>query len=57
MKTIMWLCDGEKCGRSNIRHTDKIINDDHCDHCGKYVHEPVTEELTSKPTTKRPRKP
>lgn len=42
-KTVFWICE-YGCGEVNVRKIsyDSIINDDICDACDKYYHEPST---------------
>lgn len=45
-KIVIWMC--EKCDHINYREVPfkLVINDDTCDHCHKYVHEPCLEMVS-----------
>jgi len=46
-KSIIWVCDKANCKYTNtrtIKNTD-VVNDDICDKCKKYIHEPLTKAI------------
>ena len=47
IKNIIWVCDKPSCKHTNsrtIKNTD-VVNDDICDKCKKYIHEPLTKTI------------
>lgn len=47
LKRVLWMCDKVDCNSGNIREipVDSVINDDICDYCRKYIHEPLSEPI------------
>jgi len=47
IKSVIWVCDKANCKYTNtrtIKNTD-VVNDDICDKCKKYIHEPLTKAI------------
>lgn len=42
-KYVYWICDKQNCRQENCREIDynRIIIEDHCTFCGKYIQEPI----------------
>lgn len=47
-KRVVWRCDKSVCLKYNTRKIpySLIINDDKCDHCGLFIHEPLTKQVS-----------
>lgn len=57
-RVITWMCDKESCNTRNTREImyDDVLNDDVCDFCHCYIHEPITVELAIRSTDPKKRK-